>query len=121
MKKIVLGILMALITVPSVKAEMLYTAQGQMGFFISRWSQMPHENARYQKNHPPVPPLAPWYTYWPSEAINQPIAPMAYPYWPGANYQAPPANQQGNGQLGAQNHPNYFYYYGSNSYVYPAR
>ena len=79
------------------------------------------EAERENKKHPPIPPLAPWYTYWPSEAINQPIAPMAYPYWPGANYQAPPANQQGNGQLGAQNHPNYFYYYGSNSYVYPAR
>ena len=55
MKKIVLGILIALITVPSVKAEMLYTAQGQMGVLLSHWYQMPHHHAHYNKRHPPVP------------------------------------------------------------------
>jgi len=104
MKKIVLGILIALFSVSSVKAEMLYTVQGQMGVLLSRWYQSPHHHAHYNKRHPPIPPLAPWYTYW-----------------PGATYQAPPGNQPGNGQLDMQNHPNYFYYHGSNSYIYPAR
>lgn len=121
MKKIVLGFLIALFSVSGVRAEMLYTVQGQMGVLLSRWYQSPHYSAYYNKRHPPIPPLAPWYTYWPSEAINHPIAPISYPYWPGATYQAPPGNQPGNGQLDMQNYPNYFYYHGSNSYVYPAR
>ena len=65
--------------------------------------------------------LAPWYTYWPAEAMNQPIAPMSFPFWPGQNYQAPPANQPGNGQFqNISGHPN-FYFSAPNQYIYPAR
>jgi hypothetical protein len=121
MKKLLIALAASIGIAESCLAQHVYTVEGQFGYILSNRFLMPHRD-RYYDKHPPVPPLAPWYTYWPAEAMNQPIAPMSFPFWPGQNYQAPPANQPGNGQFqNTSGHPNYYYFTAPNQYIYPAR
>ncbi|MSR30102.1 MAG: hypothetical protein EXR99_01230 [Gemmataceae bacterium] len=119
MKKTILALVAAALFANEGYCQMVYTAQSQWGYLFSNYFLMPHRD-RYHMRHPPVPPLAPWYTYWPAEAHAQPIAPMTYPFWPGSNYQAPPGHSQPVSQAPAPR-PNVYYYFPHSSYIYPAR